>query len=91
VILVVGLKLGCISHALLTEEAIINKGCRIAGWVGNNISPNFEEAGENLQALKERMQSSCIGCFEYQLITQDGDEPEGINTTNMLDYLVKFR
>ena len=41
VILVVGLRLGCINHALLTAEAIIHDGCFLAGWIANPIAPDF--------------------------------------------------
>jgi dethiobiotin synthetase len=52
VILVVGLRLGCLNHARLTLEAIEHAGrCPVLGWVGNHIDPDFERAEDNLQAL----------------------------------------
>jgi dethiobiotin synthetase len=54
VLLVVGLKLGCISHALLTAEAIRAHGCRLAGWIGNRIDPDYLLPEVNLATL-ERM------------------------------------
>ena len=52
VLLVVGLKLGCLSHAALTAAAIRAGGGRLAGWVGNAIDPHFERVTENLASLE---------------------------------------
>ncbi len=45
VILVVGLRLGCLNHALLTVEAIAARGLALAGWVGNSVDPAFARRG----------------------------------------------
>lgn len=50
-LLVVGLRLGCINHALLTAEAIERRGLRLAGWVASAVDPAYERAGENLATL----------------------------------------
>ncbi|GAB2905734.1 dethiobiotin synthase [Paraburkholderia jirisanensis] len=55
VLLVVGMRLGCISHALLTAEAIAARGLRIAGWVANRVDPALLFADENIAALRERL------------------------------------
>lgn len=55
VILVVGLRLGCINHALLTAQAIEAQGLRIAGWIGNYLSPRFEHSAGNIAALEARI------------------------------------
>lgn len=55
VLLVVGMRLGCISHALLTAEAIAARGLKLAGWVANRIDPAMTFAGENIDALRERL------------------------------------
>ena len=60
VILVVGLRLGCLNHALLTYEQIQASGLRIAGWVANHIEPNMPYALENLDFLKGRLQVPCL-------------------------------
>jgi dethiobiotin synthetase len=91
VVLVVGLKLGCINHALLTEEAIINSGCEFVGWVANDISSNFEARNENIMALKERMKSPCVGFFEHELKSSKKDGASQINVMSTLDYLADFR
>ncbi len=61
VILVVGLRLGCINHAVLTAEAIRSGPCRLVGWVGNLIDPGFTPLQENLQTLIERLPAPCLG------------------------------
>jgi dethiobiotin synthetase len=52
VLLVVGLKLGCINHALLTVAAIRARGCRLAGWVGNRIDPDYLLPEANIATLQ---------------------------------------
>lgn len=61
VILVVGLRLGCISHALLTAEAIERRGLRLAGWVANKITPEMPRLDENIAALAERIDAPLLG------------------------------
>jgi dethiobiotin synthetase len=55
VVLVVGLRLGCINHALLTAEAIAARGLVLAGWVANAINPDMRLAGENIDAIRQRL------------------------------------
>jgi dethiobiotin synthetase len=54
VVLVVGMRLGCLSHALLTAEAIIARGCTLVGWVANRIDPDLALADENIATLRDR-------------------------------------
>jgi len=61
VILVVGLRLGCLNHALLTAEAIQRDGLELAGWVGSGIDPQMESREENIAALKARLLAPCLG------------------------------
>lgn len=61
VILVVGMKLGCLNHALLTAEAIARDGLPIAGWVATQIDPNMLNVNENITALKQRFHAPLIG------------------------------
>jgi dethiobiotin synthetase len=60
IVLVVGMKLGCINHALLTVEAIRAKGLTLAGWVANQIDPDMAMIEENLQTLKKRIDAPLI-------------------------------
>lgn len=55
VVLVVGMRLGCISHALLTAEAIAARGLQIAGWVANRVDPEMLFPDENIAALRDRL------------------------------------
>ena len=60
-ILVVGLRLGCINHALLTAEAIAARGLTLAGWVANRIDPTMARFEENIAALRERIAAPLLG------------------------------
>ena len=61
VILVVGLRLGCISHALLTVEAIVSRGLVLAGWVANTADPDMRFMRENIDALEQRIPAPLLG------------------------------
>lgn len=60
-ILIVGMRLGCINHALLTQQAIRQAGLPLAGWIANRIDPAMSRFEENLEALKTRMQAPLLG------------------------------
>lgn len=65
VVLVVGLRLGCISHALLTAEAIRARGLPLVGWVANTVDPEMIHLQANIDTLREellrRHQAPCLG------------------------------
>lgn len=61
VILVVGVRLGCINHAVLSAEAILADGLPLAGWVANVVDPNVARLDDNLATLAERLLAPCIG------------------------------
>ena len=61
VILVVGMRLGCINHALLTCQAIAARGLTLDGWVANRIDPAMPRFEENLQSLRERITAPLLG------------------------------
>ena len=65
VILVVGMKLGCLNHALLTAEAIARDGLRVAGWVANRIDPNMNCYQENLDTLEGMFRAPLLGEVPY--------------------------
>lgn len=65
VVLVVGMRLGCISQALLTAEAIAARGLRLAGWVANRIDPAFSYLDENVEALRVRLPAPLLGTLTY--------------------------
>lgn len=61
VVLVVGLRLGCLNHARLTEMAIRAKGVAIAGWVGSQVDPQMARLDDNLATLRDRLTAPCLG------------------------------
>lgn len=63
VIMVVGLRLGCLSHALLTAEAILSRGLKLAGWVGNVVDLNMRHGMDNIEALTARLPAPMLGCL----------------------------
>lgn len=60
VILVVGLKLGCINHALLTWEAMARSGVPVTGWIASGCDPLFGYGDETLATLEREMSSGCL-------------------------------
>ena len=65
VILVVGLRLGCLNHALLTAEAIAARGLKLAGWVANQIDPAMPHQADNLDALSQRLAAPLLGVVRW--------------------------
>lgn len=65
VILVVGMRLGCINHAILTAEAILKDGVRLAGWVANVIEPDMAALEDNLQTLTRMLPAPCLGVLPW--------------------------
>ena len=61
VVLVVGLRLGCLNHAYLTARAIDADGCRLAGWIANEIDPGMARADDNFALLSGRLHAPCLG------------------------------
>ena len=69
-ILTVGMRLGCINHALLTAHAIAEAGSQLAGWVANCPTPAMPVFEENVATLGERLTAPCLGIVPYL-----GDDP----------------
>ena len=65
VILVVGLRLGCLNHALLTYMALKHEGCQLAGWLGNLVNPAFQAQAENIATLRQRINAPCLGILPF--------------------------
>jgi dethiobiotin synthetase len=68
VILVVGLRLGCLNHALLTAEAIAARGLRLAGWIANQIDPEMPHQVDNVQALQQRLSAPLLGVVPWMSV-----------------------
>jgi dethiobiotin synthetase len=84
VVLVVGMRLGCISAALLTAEAIKARGLTLAGWVANSAQHEMNFLQENLVALRQRLGAPYLGCIPYL------DQPDAQHAVNYLDLTALF-
>jgi dethiobiotin synthetase len=65
IVLVVGIRLGCINHALLTIEQIERDDLPLLGWVANIIDPEMSMQEENIETLKQRIPYPCMGVLPY--------------------------
>lgn len=65
VVLVVGLRLGCLNHALLTAQAVRANGLHLAGWVANAIDLPMLAQKENIKALEERLKCPLLGVIPF--------------------------
>jgi len=65
VILVVGLRLGCLNHARLSARAIISDGCHLRGWIGNQNQPDFAPMQAYLDLLRAALPAPCLGVIPY--------------------------
>jgi dethiobiotin synthetase len=66
VLLVVGLRLGCLNHAYLTARAIAADGCRLAGWIASAVDPGMAHPDANLELLRTRLAVPCWGVLPYE-------------------------
>ena len=66
VLLVVGLRLGCLNHALLTAQAIEARGLTFAGWIANHLQPRFDHAAENIATLEARLAAPLLDVVPFQ-------------------------
>ena len=74
-LLVVGVRLGCINHALLTQEAILRRGLTLAGWIANRIDPAMSAAEENLDTLRRSLQAPILADMPWM----EHPRPENID------------
>lgn len=65
VIMVVGLRLGCINHARLTAQAIVADGATLVGWIGNDIDPTLAQADAYFDLLQPRLAAPCLGRLPF--------------------------
>jgi dethiobiotin synthetase len=70
VVLVVGLRLGCLNHALLTAEAIRARGLTLAGWVANQVDPAMQAVDENKAYLGARLGAPLLADVPYQTLPE---------------------
>lgn len=88
VVLVVGMRLGCLNHALLTSEAMTVRGLRLAGWVANRLDPDMAAYDENLAALVRRLPAPLLAELPY-LVGFPPDRAGGFFSPKRLDALLR--
>ncbi len=66
VLLVVGLRLGCLNHAQLTRLAIAARGVRFAGWIADGVDPALERRAENLAALARSLGEAPLAIVPHE-------------------------
>ena len=79
VIMVVGIRLGCLNHALLTAAAIAAAGCTLTGWVANQLPPAPECAQENINYLKSRISAPLLGVLPIMPVVSAGAVAENLS------------
>ena len=79
--LVVGMRLGCLNHALLTAAAIENSGCRLTGWVANQLPPAMEALEANLNTLKAKLSVPLFGNIPGQDVVDVKTVAEALDYT----------
>ncbi|MDA1107289.1 MAG: dethiobiotin synthase [Proteobacteria bacterium] len=84
VVLVVGMRLGCLNHALLTCASIARYGVPLAGWVANVITPEFAELEENVAALEERIPAPLLGVVPHLPVPDARQVGQRLNLEKLL-------
>lgn len=90
VVLVVGVRLGCINHALLTAGAIVGDGCQLAGWVANECEPAGSRVREQIDTLAGRMPAPLLGHVPYQRQPEPSDVAACLKWTDLEDPVPSF-
>ncbi|MCG8672214.1 MAG: dethiobiotin synthase [Pseudomonadales bacterium] len=85
VILVVGMRLGCLNHALLTAEAIRADGLTLAGWIANGIDPDMGYPQENIQTLKGALRAPCLGEIPHSSRLESAEPKDFLKINLLLD------
>ena len=67
VLLVVGLRLGCLNHALLTAQSIRASGVTLVGWIGSQVDPAMSHLNENIRTLENELPVPCLGVLRHPL------------------------
>jgi dethiobiotin synthetase len=82
VILVVGLRLGCLNHALLSAQSISASGLALSTWVGSHVDPEFSRPAENLQTLQQRLGLAPAAIIPYStnLVALAHDVPDRLRS-----------
>jgi dethiobiotin synthetase len=70
VVLVVGMRRGCLNHALLTADAVAGRGLVLAGWVANHIDPSMAAADENVRALEALIAAPLLARIAFSAVPE---------------------
>lgn len=81
VILVVGLRLGCLSHALLTAEAVAARGLKLTGWIANQIDPAMPHQADNVEALRARLPAPLLGVVPWMKVPSPAVAADALDLT----------
>lgn len=84
IILVIGMRLGCVNHAMLTREAIDRRGLTFAGWVANFVDPTFSFQDENFKTLHQRLGGPCLGKIPFLSSSQQNIAPDAFQLDTLL-------
>lgn len=83
VLLTVGIRLGCINHALLAVNAIAFSGCQLRAWVANTVDSEVQNVNEIIESLVLRITAPCIGRVPYSMLLEELDQYDLDITTLM--------
>ena len=76
IVLVVGMRLGCLNHALLTQEAILSRGLALAGWVANHIDPDMAAPDENVATLQALLHAPLLARLPWSPSEEDAAQED---------------
>lgn len=85
VVLVVGVRLGCLNHALLTTRAIRQRRLAFAGWIASHVDPRMAHAEDNVAALERRLAAPCLARFPYSVTPDARELASGIDVSALFD------
>ena len=85
VVLVVGLRLGCLNHALLSARAIAADGARLVGWIASEVDPGMACRDENVAMLSQRLPAPCLGRLPYQAAPDPAAMAQYLHVATVID------
>jgi len=85
VIMVVGMRLGCLNHAMLTAEAIERDGLQLCGWVANSVDPDMLAHEENIRSLQARLNAPMLGYIPFCSTKNNIDASEFVDISKLMD------
>lgn len=91
VVLVVGMRLGCINHALLSAEAVGARGLKLAGWVANRVAPEMAAFDANLASLESRLPAPCLAVIPWLTGDRRDQAARSLSPRRFADWLESLR